>query len=193
MSLEEKISYITRRSSMHVCGNTVSVSVLISHLESCTRVFQRINVLLCIVLYRQWCLTEEIVCAANISLYFAIYRLMLFFRQWIINDKFALWDMRRDWNRAGVNKSYVTIALVISAKFWYPTPFIFTFSHFRCHRKVQCSVPFVILGKILIPVLYPIFKVGNFFDFPRLPSSLIVRLEKEIPFVRNFSRSDFSE
>lgn len=81
MSLEEKISYITRRSSMHVCGNTVSVSVLISHLESCTRVFQRINVLLCIVLYRQWCLTEEIVCAANVSLYFAIYHLMLFFRQ----------------------------------------------------------------------------------------------------------------
>lgn len=74
-----------------------------------------------------------------------------------------------DWKR--VNKSHVTIALVIPAKFWYPTPFIFTF---------------VILGKILIAALYPIFQVRNFFY---LPSSFVVRLEKgNSIFIRNFSR-----
>lgn len=66
---------------------------------------------------------------------------------------------------------YVTIALVISAKFSIFISKSIYFYIFVAIAKVQCSVPFVILGKILIAALYPIciFTAGNFFDFLIFP------------------------
>lgn len=174
MSFEEKISYITWRSGMYACVRQY-YKLLGSHFSfGAFRIlhasFSTYNVVSRYIGNRV--LIEETVCTANVSLYGRFIALpMVFFRQGIINDKFALWNRRRDWKRAGVNKSYVTIALVISAKFSIFISKSIYFYIFVAIAKVQCSVPFVILGKILIAALHPIciFTAGNFFDFLIFP------------------------